>query len=162
MLIAAATVLVAVAAFAQQKAEPKKDAKPAEAVPAATVKLEGRTVTRTKVTDDPGTRLVWRVAKEYVDEKTRKAAKSEEEVDARATTTYTHADTGPGKYTITLEIFSTLKAGRNKDGYHTANDPRTSKLVPIAPAVSYVIPGGPAAEPEKAAPKADEKKAEKK
>jgi hypothetical protein len=162
-LTAATVALAALSASipAQQKAEPKKDAKVDDA-PKAIVKLEGRTVTRSRISNDTGTRLVWRVIREYVDEKTRQPAKAELEIDARPAPDYTHPEAAPGKYTITLELFLTARSGRNKDGYHTAADPRTSKLTPIAPPVSYVVPGGPAAEPAKAEPKKAAEKADKK
>lgn len=125
----------------QPKTDAKKDAAKADDGPKATVTLTGRTVKRSRIGNDTGTRLVWRVVRESTDPKTKMPVRTEAEIDARAEAEYAVPDEGPGKYTVTLEIWTTAKAGRNKDGYHTAADARTSKFIPIAAPVVLTATG---------------------
>ena len=126
----------------QPKAEAKKDAVKSDEGPKATI--HAHRPHREAIADSTTTRaLDWfgGVVRKSTDPKTKMPVRTETEIDARAEAEYAVPDEGSGKYTVTLEIWTTAKAGRNKDGYHTAADARTSKFIPIAAPVVLAASG---------------------
>jgi hypothetical protein len=92
-----------------------------EGAPKAEIRLEGRKVTRTGVSNDWGTRLQWRVSRD---------GKVVATPLARIDLSYEHADNAPGAYEIVLEMwkYETYKAG-----------PSHGKFVEISNKVTYSV-----------------------
>jgi hypothetical protein len=91
-----------------------------EGTPKAEIRLEGRKVIRSEVSNDWGSRLQWKV---------RRDGKDIAVVPARAETSYEHADKTPGKYEIFLEMWL-YEGYKNKDH---------GKFVEVSNKVSYSI-----------------------
>jgi hypothetical protein len=91
-----------------------------EGTPKAEIRLEGRKVSRTPVSNDWGSRLQWKIRRDGKDVAT---------VLARAEISYEHADKTPGKYEIVLEMWH-YEGYKNKDH---------GKFVEISNKVSYTI-----------------------
>lgn len=105
---------------------PMKIKRVEELNPKATLKLEGRTVTRSDIARDPGYRIQWHVKKD---------GKTVAQVNARPDKSYAHADASAGKYTIVLELFFPEYKATSKDS--------KGLFKPISDEVSYAIDGPP-------------------
>ena len=119
---------------------PMKIKRVEELNPKATLKLEGRAVTRSDIARDPGYRIQWHVKKD---------GKTVAQVNARPEKSYTHADASAGKYTIVLELFFPEYKATSKDS--------KGLFKPISNEVSYTI-GGPVSQPAAKEAKKDESK----
>ena len=106
---------------------PMKIKRVEELNPRATLKLEGRTVTRTNITKDPGYRIQWHVKKD---------GKTVAQVNARPDKTYTHPDAAPGKYTVVLELYFPEYKATSKES--------KGLFKPISNEVAYEIAGAKA------------------
>jgi hypothetical protein len=93
--------------------------------PRAEIRLDGRRVTRTDVTNDWGMMLRWAVSRD---------GKPVAAVPARADATYEHPDTTPGTYEIVLQTWKYVNYAKGADGEFTA-----SKFVDISNKVTYKI-----------------------
>ena len=96
-----------------------------EGTPTAELRLEGRKVIRSDVTNDWGSRLQWQI-------------KLDGQVIAtplaRVERSYEHPDSTPGQYEIVLQLFKYDGYQKDKDGNFTK-----SKFVDISNAVTYKI-----------------------
>jgi hypothetical protein len=97
-----------------------------EGTPRAEVRLDGRRVTRSEVTNDWGTRLQWAV---------RRDGKVVATVAARADLSYEHTDKTPGSYEIVLQMWKYVNYAKNPAGEFTA-----SQFIDVSNKVRYVIP----------------------
>jgi hypothetical protein len=97
-----------------------------EGTPRAEVRLDGRRVTRTEVTNDWGTRLQWEI---------RRDGKVVATPPARAALSYEHPDTTPGTYEIVLQMWKYVNYAKNATGEFTV-----SQYVDVSAKVRYVIP----------------------
>lgn len=95
-----------------------------EGTPRAVVRLEGRRVIRSAVTNDWGTRLQWKIIKD---------GKEVATVAARTSDSYEHPDKAPGKYEIVLEMWHYI------DYRKTSGKFLTSKYVEVSNKVAYTI-----------------------
>jgi hypothetical protein len=93
--------------------------------PRAEIRLDGRKVTRSEVTNDWGLQLLWVV---------RRDGKQVATAPARADLTYEHPDTTPGKYEIVLRTWKYVDYKKGADGEFT-----NSKFIDVSDTVSYVI-----------------------
>ena len=91
-----------------------------EGSPKAEIRLQGRKVTRSEVTNDWGSRLQWKI---------RRDGKDLAVVPARAETSYEHADKTPGLYEIVLEMWK-------YEGYRVKEH---GNFVAISNKVTYTI-----------------------
>ena len=96
-----------------------------EGTPKASLRLDGRKVTRSDVSNDWGTRLQWRVSRD---------GKEVAAVTAGIDPAFEHAAKTPGKYEIVLQQFQYVSYAKDKDGKFTA-----SKYVDISEPVSYTV-----------------------
>ncbi len=96
-----------------------------EGTPKASLRLEGRKVTRSDVANNWGTRLQWKVSRDGKEIATAFAGPD---------LAFEHADKTPGKYEIVLQQFQYVSYAKDKDGKFTA-----SKYVDISEPVSYTI-----------------------
>jgi hypothetical protein len=96
-----------------------------EGTPKATLQLEGKTITRSDVTNDWGTRLQWLIKRD---------GKEIASIAAGPDLAFEHTDTHPGKYEIVLQQFHYVSYKKDNDGKFTE-----SKYVNISDAVSYTI-----------------------
>ncbi len=96
-----------------------------EGTPRAEIRLEGRRVTRSEVTNDWGLRLQWEI---------RRDGKVIATPSARADASYEYADTTPGTYEIVLQMWKYVDYRKKKDGEFI-----NSKFVDISNKVSYKI-----------------------
>ena len=76
-----------------------------EGTPKAAIRLEGRKVIRSEVSNDWGTRLQWKI---------RRDGKDVASILARADTAFEHADKTPGKYEVVLEMWK-YEGYKNKE-----------------------------------------------
>jgi len=93
--------------------------------PRAELKLAGRKVTRTEVTNDWGMQLLWVVKRD---------GKQIATANARVDAAYEHADKTPGKYEIVLQTWKYVNYAKGADGEFTQ-----SKFIDVSNAVSYTI-----------------------
>ncbi len=91
-----------------------------EGTPKAVIRLEGRKVIRTEVSNDWGSRLQWKVRRDGKDVAT---------IPARAEAVYEHTDKAPGTYEIVLEMWQ-------YEGYRVKEH---GKFVEVSKKVSYKI-----------------------
>jgi hypothetical protein len=96
-----------------------------EGTPKATLQLAGRTVTRSEVSNDWGTRLQWMISRD---------GKAIAPVGAGVDLTFEHPDTAPGKYEIVLQQFHYVNYKKDKEGKFTE-----SNYINISEPVSYTI-----------------------
>jgi hypothetical protein len=96
-----------------------------EGTPKAELRLDGRKVTRTEVTNDWGLFLQWVVKKD---------GKVVATVPARTATTYEHPDVTPGKYEIVLQMWKYVSYAKGADGEFTA-----SKFIDVSNKVEYKV-----------------------
>ena len=93
--------------------------------PHAEIRLEGRRVIRTDVTNDWGLRLQWEV---------RRDGKVIATPGARADVSYELADAMPGKYEIVLQMWKYVDYKKGADGEFV-----NSKFIEISNKVSYTV-----------------------
>jgi hypothetical protein len=91
-----------------------------EGTPQAELRLDGRKVIRTEVSNDWGSRLQWKISRD---------GKVIGVAPARAENSYQHADAGPGKYEIVLELWK----------YEGFKAKEHGQFVEISNKVSYTI-----------------------
>jgi hypothetical protein len=96
-----------------------------EGTPQAEIKLEGRKLTRTDLTNDWGSQLQWEV---------RRNGQVVAQVPARANASYEHPDTTPGQYEVVLQMFKYDGYAKDKDGQFTQ-----SKFVEVSNKVAYTV-----------------------
>ena len=96
-----------------------------EGSPQATIRLEGRRVTRGDVTNDWGLRLQWEV---------RRNGQVIATPAARADLAYEHADAAPGTYEVVLQMWRYVNYAKNPQGEFTA-----SAFIAISNRVTYTI-----------------------
>ena len=96
-----------------------------EGSPKATLQLAGRSVTRSEVSNNWGTRLQWLISRD---------GKEIATVSAGLDLMFEHPDTTPGKYEIVLQQFHYVNYKKDKDGKFTE-----SKYINISEPVSYTI-----------------------
>lgn len=96
-----------------------------EGTPKAILQLNGRTITRTEVENNWGTRLQWLVKRD---------GKEVATIGATVDLTYEHPDTAPGKYEVVLQQFHYVNYKKDKDGKFTE-----SKYINISEPVTYTV-----------------------
>ena len=96
-----------------------------DATPKAELRLRGRAVTRTDVSNDWGLQLRWVVTRD---------GKEVATAPARADHTYEHPDATPGTYAVVLESFKYVNYAKNPAGEYTQ-----SKFLAISNSVTYTI-----------------------
>ncbi len=96
-----------------------------EGNPRAEIRLVGRRVLRSEVTNDWGLQLRWTVLRD---------GKVIANVPARAETSYEHPETTPGKYEIVLQMWKYVDYKKGADG-EFAN----SRFVDVSDKVTYTI-----------------------
>ena len=96
-----------------------------EGTPQAEIRLEGRRVVRSDVTNDWGLRLQWVVSRD---------GKVVATANARTESSFEHADTTPGKYEVGLQMWKYVDYRKTPDGQFV-----NSKFVDVSNKVSYTI-----------------------
>ena len=96
-----------------------------EGTPKSEIRLEGRKVTRSDVTNDWGLRLQWQVKRD---------GKVIATPAARIEADYTHPDKTPGKYEIVLQMWKYVNYRKNKQREFI-----DSKFIEISNTVTYTI-----------------------
>jgi hypothetical protein len=96
-----------------------------EGTPQAVVRLEGRRLIRTEVTNDWGLRLQWEI---------RRNGQVVATVNARPDLAYEHPDTAPGRYEIVLQMWRYVNYTKNPAGEFTA-----SQFLVVSNRVTYTI-----------------------
>ncbi len=96
-----------------------------DATPKAELRLKGRTVTRTDVSNDWGLQLRWVVKRD---------GKEVATAPARADHTYEHPDVTPGTYEIVLQTCKYVNYAKNPAGEYTL-----SKFLDISNSVTYTL-----------------------
>ena len=96
-----------------------------EVPPRATIRLEGRRVTRSEVAGDWGLRLQWQI---------RRNGQVIATPPARAETSYEHPDNTPGTYEIVLQMWKYVDYRKRPDGEFV-----NSRYIDISNRVTYTI-----------------------
>jgi hypothetical protein len=96
-----------------------------EGTPQATIRLEGRRLIRSDVTNDWGLRLQWVI---------KRNGQVVATVNARPDVAYEHPDTAPGAYEVVLQIWRYISYAKNPAGEFTA-----SRFLDISNRVTYTI-----------------------
>ena len=96
-----------------------------EGTPKATLELAERSITRSEVSNNWGTRLQWVI---------RRDGKEVASVVAGPDLTFEYPDTAPGKYEVVLQQFQYLNYKKDMDGKFTE-----SKYITISDPVTYTI-----------------------
>lgn len=96
-----------------------------EGTPKATLELAGRSITRSEVSNNWGTRLQWVI---------RRDGKEIATAPVGLDLTFEHPDTTPGKYEVVLQQFQYVNYKKDKDGKFTE-----SKYINISEPVTYTI-----------------------
>lgn len=96
-----------------------------EGTPKAEIRVEGRRLSRSKVTNDWGSQLVWEITRNGQVVAT---------VPARAHNEYTHEDNTPGQYEAVLKMFKYEGYAKDAAGNFTA-----SKLVEVSNKLSFNV-----------------------
>ncbi|MDA1015329.1 MAG: hypothetical protein O3A00_12870 [Planctomycetota bacterium] len=96
-----------------------------EGTPKAELSLQGRKVTRSEVTNDWGSQLRWKVARN---------GKEVATASARVESTFESPEKEAGKYEVVLQMFKYVNYKKDKDGNYTE-----SKFIDISNSVSYTI-----------------------
>ncbi len=96
-----------------------------EGTPQAEIRLEGRTLVRTDVTNDWGSQLLWEI---------RRNGQVVATANARADKTLEHDQTSPGQYEVVLQMFK-------YDGYlkDTAGQYTKSKLIDVSNKLTFTV-----------------------
>ena len=96
-----------------------------EGTPKAEIRLEGRKLVRSEVTNDWGSQLLWEI---------RRNGQVVATVPARADSSYEHTDTTSGQYEVVLQMFKYEGYAKDPAGNYTK-----SKLIDVSNKVSYAI-----------------------
>ena len=96
-----------------------------EGTPHAAIRLEGRRLIRTEVSNDWGLRLQWEI---------RRDGRVVALVNARPDLAYEHPDTAPGTYEVVLQKWRYVNYAKNPAGEFT-----TSTFMVISNRVTYTI-----------------------
>ena len=96
-----------------------------EGRPQATIRVEGRRLIRSEVTNDWGLRLQWVI---------RRNGQVVAVVNARADLAYEHADTAPGEYSVVLQMWHYINYAKNPQGEFTQ-----SRFIDISNTVTYTV-----------------------
>lgn len=96
-----------------------------EGSPSATIRLEGRRVFRSDVSNDWGLRLQWQV---------RRNGQVIATAPARADVSYEHTDSAPGNYEIVLQSWRYVDYRKNPAGEFT-----NSSFIDISNKVTYTV-----------------------
>jgi hypothetical protein len=96
-----------------------------EGTPQATLRVEGRRVVRTEVTNDWGSRLQWEV---------RRNGQVIATPIARADLSYEHTEAAPGTYEIVLQMWKYIDYRKNPNGEFV-----NSRFIDISNRVTYTI-----------------------
>jgi hypothetical protein len=96
-----------------------------EGTPRAEIRLEGRRVIRTAVSDDWGSRLHWLVLRD---------GKEVASVPARTSDSYEHSDKTPGKYEIVLQMWKYVDYRKDASRKFV-----NSKFIDVSNKVTYTI-----------------------
>ncbi len=96
-----------------------------EGTPKAEIKVEGRKVVRTDVTNDWGSHLVWEI---------RRNGTVVATAPARVSNVYEITDPTPGQYEIVLQMFQYEGYEKDKDGKYTK-----SKFVEVSNKVTCTV-----------------------
>ena len=96
-----------------------------EGTPKATLTIAGRTITRSDVSNDWGTRLQWKVSRD---------GKEVATLAAGIEPTFEFSDTTPGKYQVVLQQFQYVNYRKSPDGKFIE-----SKYIDISEPVSYSV-----------------------
>jgi hypothetical protein len=97
-----------------------------EGTPVATIRLEGRRLIRSDVSNDWGLRLQWEI---------KRNGQVVATINARPDLAYEHPDTAPGEYEVVLQMWHYVNYAKNPQGEFTA-----SRFVPVSNRVTYTIP----------------------
>ena len=96
-----------------------------EGTPVATIRLEGRRLIRSDVSNDWGLRLQWEI---------KRNGQIVATVNARPDAGYEHPDTAPGEYEVVLQMWHYVNYAKNPQGEFT-----TSRFVPVSNRVTFTI-----------------------
>ena len=96
-----------------------------DGAPAAEIRLEGRKVIRTDVTNDWGLMLQWQISRD---------GQVVASVPARADYAYEHPETTPGKYEVVLQMWKYLDYKKSTAGEFT-----NSKFIDVSNKVEYQV-----------------------
>ena len=96
-----------------------------EGTPQAEIKVEGRKLVRSRVTNDWGSQLVWEISRN---------GEVIESTSARADAEYTPSLSTPGQYEVVLRMFKYEGYAKDAAGNFTA-----SKFVDVSNKVAYVV-----------------------
>lgn len=96
-----------------------------EGTPKATLTIAGRTITRSDITNDWGTRLQWKISRDGKEVATLAAG-----IDPMLEI----SDTTPGKYQVVLQQFHYVNYKKSPDGNFI-----DSKYIDISEPVSYAV-----------------------
>ncbi len=96
-----------------------------EGTPLATIRVEGRRLVRTEVSNDWGLRLQWEI---------RRNGQVVAVVNARPDVSYEHPDTAAGEYTVVLQMWRYVNYAKNPQGEFTQ-----SRFLDISNRVTYTI-----------------------
>jgi hypothetical protein len=132
-----AALIVALSFAVSTRAQPtyKLDVKP-DLKPIATLQLESKQITRSKVLDDPGFRLQFHI---------RQDGKTVATIEARSQTTVDVPKLDPGVYTVTLELFyPAYKGGTAQKGVFKAISNELTYRVESADRIVLINPPAPA------------------
>jgi hypothetical protein len=96
-----------------------------EGTPHAEIRVEGRRLVRSEVTNDWGLRLQWEI---------KRNGQVVATVNARPDLAYEHPDTAPGTYEVVLQMWHYINYAKNGQGEFTA-----SRFVEVSNRVTYTI-----------------------
>lgn len=96
-----------------------------EGTPLAMIRVEGRRLIRTEVTNDWGLQLRWLI---------KRNGEVVATVNARADLVYEHPDTAPGEYEVVLQMWHYINYNKNPQGEFTQ-----SRFITISNRVNYTI-----------------------
>ncbi|MBI2804402.1 MAG: hypothetical protein HYX68_05385 [Planctomycetes bacterium] len=96
-----------------------------EGTPQATIRLEGRRLIRSEVSNDWGLLLRWEI---------KRNGQVVATVNARPDMRYEHPDTAPGEYTVVLQMWRYVNYAKNAQGEFTQ-----SRFVNVSNVVTYRI-----------------------
>jgi len=96
-----------------------------EGTPQAEIRVDGRRVTRSAVTNDWGALLQWQISRD---------GKVVATPPARAETSYEHADATPGQYEVVLQMWKYIDYKKTPDGEFV-----NSKFVDISNKSTYQV-----------------------
>ena len=96
-----------------------------EGTPQAEIRLDGRRLSRSRVTNDWGSQLVWEI---------RRNGQVISQTPARTSSEYTHEDNTPGQYEAVLKMFKYEGYAKDAAGEFTQ-----SKFVEVSNKIAYTV-----------------------